>query len=134
MVAIVPSSSLAGLRMTVLILVTFLDYYQMPINSFTPYLSSLSILLTQENFDTRNLIRFSSDYYFQLLWKLSLLYFAVVFLHEILFRYIFKIIKSTDLKYLTKLTQHIIDNKVKIYQSFYTSYDVISIILIIKVY
>ena len=119
---VMPMNVFAGLRLLMLILVTYLDYYKLPINSFMPLVSIMNLLLMGNSGNSSDIILFSSQFYFELLWKVAVLYAGVFLIHDWAMRGVFKFCSRMDWKYLTKLAQHIQDNKFMVYQSIYISY------------
>jgi hypothetical protein len=119
---LMPVNIFAGVRIFLLALATYLDYYKLPINSFKTVGALMNLFLMRNAGDSSNLTTFSSDYYFELLWRMAAVYAGVFLLHEWILRGAYKCCSSMDWKVLTQLVAHIQDNRVLIYQSFYTSY------------
>ena len=119
---LMPMNIFAGLRVFLLALSTYLDYYKLPINSFKTVGALMNLFLMRNTGDSSTVITFDSDYYFELLWKLAAIYAGIFLLHEWVLRGFYKFCSSMDWETLTKIAAHILDNKVLIYQSIYTSY------------
>lgn len=122
MIGLVPSSGFATLRVSLLMMCSYLDYYQMPINSFSIYQAQQSITFIPPSTSTKELVTFSDTYYFSILWRLACLYGAIFFLHELASRYVIKFVESMEWSFVLKFCKHLRSRKNLAYQAIYTSY------------
>lgn len=103
LLGLMPLNIFAGLRVFLLALSTYLDYYKLPINSFKTLNALMNLLLMRDAGDSANFITFKSDFYFQIFWRMSTVYVGVFLFHDWVLRGAFKFFKSMNLKYLTRM-------------------------------
>lgn len=132
-IGLAPSSGFAVLRTGLLMLVSYLDYYQMPINSFSMYQALQSLTFTEPSLSTKDLVSFSDEYYFAIFWRIFCLYLGTITLHEFLSRYVLKFLESMDWNFLCKICKHLRSRKNTAYQFIYTSYEPVLLTFILVV-
>jgi len=64
LLGVMPLNIFAGLRVLMLVLSTYLDYYKLPTNSFMPMSSIMNLLLMNNADKSNNIVLFDRDYYF----------------------------------------------------------------------
>lgn len=116
-----------------LMLVSYLDYYQMPINSFSAFQSLQSLTFVPSITNTKPLKVFDNDYYFALLWRAVCLYCCTFILQQFVIHHLADLIDSMDWRFLARLTKQISNNKHLIFQYVYTTYEMVYWYFLLKV-
>jgi hypothetical protein len=118
-----PTNAFATLRISILLLVGYMDYCQIPINSFAAYRGLEGVVFSQPSISTQDLASFSSEHYLSLLWKACTFSFGILILHEVVLRLLLKGVQSVQWDFSTRLCRHLLDNKGAVFRYVSTAYE-----------